>query len=141
MTTAKGVPIIDGLFAERPEGAKFLGSRCASCGARYFPKVTFCHNPACDEPKIEDYEFGRKGKIYAFTILHFPPPPPAWSDSPFTPYAIAQVDLDEGLRVLGRVATDDFKKLAVGKEVELIIDPLYRDAEGTDRLTWKFRLV
>ncbi len=133
------IPVIEDLFAERPEGPRLLGSRCASCGTPYFPKSPVCHNPACDESKMEDAAFGPHGVLFSYAVQNYPPPPPARYDEPYQPYAVGMVDLAEGLRVLGRIATDDFSKLHGGLPVELVVDRLYRDAEGNDVVTWQFR--
>jgi uncharacterized OB-fold protein len=135
------VHVIEGLFSEGAEGPRLLGSRCASCATPYFPKSPVCHNPACDESRIEDARFGPHGVLFSCAVQNYPPPPPAKYDEPYQPYALGMIDMAEGLRVLGRIATDDFSKLHGGMPVELIVDHLYRDAEGRDVVTWQFRPV
>ncbi len=133
------IPVIEGLFSEGPEGARLLGSRCASCAAPYFPKAAACHNPDCDESRMEDAAFGPGGVLFSSAVQNYPPPPPAKYDEPYRPYAVGMVDLDEGLRVLGRIETPDPASLKGGTRVELTIGRLYRDAEGRDIVTWQFR--
>jgi len=133
------VPVIEGLFSEEAEGPRLLGSRCATCATPYFPKSPVCHNPDCDESRIEDATFGPHGVLFSCAVQNYPPPPPAKYDEPYQPYAVGMVDLAEGLRVLGRIATDDFSKLRGGMPVELIVDRLYRDEGGNDVVTWQFR--
>jgi uncharacterized OB-fold protein len=142
MTTAKRVPVVDGLFTETKEGARLLGSRCASCGIPYFPRSSLCHSPDCkDKTKLEDATFGGRGKVFSYTILRYPPPPPAKYDEPYNPYAIAQVDLEEGLRIMGRIYTNDVESVRVGMDVELILAPLCHDEQGNEVITWQFRLI
>ena len=133
------VPVIEGLFAELPEGPRLLGSRCAACATPYFPKSTACHNPACDGGQMEDAAFGPHGVLFSCAVQNYPPPPPARYDEPYQPYALGMIDLAEGLRVLGRIETDDFDGLRGGLPVELTIGRLYRDAEGNDVVGWQFR--
>ena len=137
------IPVIEGLFAELPGGPRLLGSRCAFCATPYFPRSPVCHNPDCDQGRIqsrmEDATFGPSGVLYSHAVQNYPPPPPAKYDEPYQPYAVGMVDLAEGLRVLGRIATDDFSKLRGGMPVELIVDRLYRDEGGNDVVTWQFR--
>ena len=73
-------------------------------------------------------------------VLHRRPLPAAAAlrpgHRPYEPFALAAVELaDEGLVVLGQVASgygvDD---LAVGREVELVVEPLYTDDDGRARL-------
>ena len=52
------IPVADGLFAETKDGARLIGSRCASCRTPYFPKVDHCRHPECGSSKIEDAGFG-----------------------------------------------------------------------------------
>lgn len=133
------VPVIEGLFSEMAEGPRLLGSRCTTCATPYFPKSPVCHNPDCDESRIEDATFGPHGVLFSCAVQNYPPPPPAKYDEPYQPYALGMIDMAEGLRVLGRIAADDFSKLHGGMPVELIVDRLYRDAEGHDVVTWQFR--
>ncbi len=139
--TAKRVPVVEGLFAETAEGARLLGSRCVTCGTPYFPRSTLCHNPACDTSSMEDASFGPRGKLWSCAIQNYPPPAPAKYDEPYTPYALGVVDLDEGLRVVGRVDTDDPEGVQLGVDVELIIDGICHDEGGNELVTWKFRPV
>lgn len=133
------IPVIEGLFSEMAEGPRLLGSRCTTCATPYFPKSPVCHNPDCDESRIEDATFGPRGVLFSCAVQNYPPPPPAKYDEPYQPYALGMIDMAEGLRVLGRIAADDFSKLHGGMPVELIVDRLYRDAEGHDVVTWQFR--
>jgi len=130
---------VEGLFAETANGPRLLGSRCATCNTPYFPKSPVCHHPNCDASKIEDAEFGPKGKLWSFTFQVFPPPPPAKYDEPFKPYPMGFIDLDDGLRVLGQVAIDDMRKVAVDMPVEMVIAPLYHEENGDEVVTWKFK--
>lgn len=139
MTTSKRVPVAADLFAETPEGARLLGSRCASCGMPYFPRTSFCHNPDCVDRKVEDALFGPRGTLWSCAIQNYPPPPPTLYDEPYAPYALGIVDFPEGLRVLGRIQTDDPASLRLGSEVELIVDRIHGDADGNEIVSWKFR--
>ncbi len=141
MTTTNRVPVVQGMFAETPQGPRLLGSKCLTCGAPYFPKSAVCHNPDCSEQRIEDALFGPRGKLWSFAVQYYAPPAPVKYDEPFTPFAIGVVDLPEGLRVLGRVSIDDLKKVKIGMDVELVLDRLCRDADGNEVITWKFRPV
>jgi uncharacterized OB-fold protein len=57
------------------------------------------------------------------------------------PFALAAVELAEGIVVLGQVAegygVDDLK---VGNEVELVVETLYTDETG-DRTIWRWKPI
>jgi uncharacterized OB-fold protein len=141
MTTTKTVPVAEGLFTETADGPRLLGSRCASCATPYFPRSAVCHNPECRESKLEDASFGPRGTLWSCAIQNYPPPPPARFEEPYTPYALGMVDMPEGLRVLGRISTDDPESVRVGAEVELVLERLYLDENGDEVITWKFRPI
>ena len=141
MTTTKSVPVAEGLFAEMDDGPRLLGSKCASCGTPYFPRSAVCHNPDCGESKMEDASFGPRGTLWSCAIQNYPPPLPARYEEPYTPYALGMVDMPEGLRVLGRISTDDPVSVQVGAEVELVLERLYLDEDENEVITWKFRPI
>ena len=57
------------------------------------------------------------------------------------PYAVGLVDLEEGLRILGRISTDDVNGLKIGSEMELVLEPLCREDDGREIITWKFKPI
>ena len=137
----KRIPVAEGLFEETSEGPRLLGTRCISCATPYFPKTDRCRNPACDESQVEAASFGPKGRIWSVAMQDYAPPSPVKFDEPYEPYAMGVIDLDDGLRVLGRIATDDPKSVEPDTEVELIIDPICHDDDGNEVVSWKFKPV
>ncbi len=132
-------PAIEGWFTTGPEPA-LIGSRCTGCGCVFFPRTEgFCRNPACSGEAFEDVELSRRGRIWSYTDAQYQPPPPYIPVSdPFEPFALAAVELPEGLVVLGQVAAgyavDDLK---VGQEAEVVVETLYSDDEG-ERTIWRW---
>lgn len=141
MTSDGQIPVVEGLFAQTAEGPRLLGSRCRSCDTPYFPRSAACHHPDCERSAIDDTTFGPRGTLWSWAVQNYPPPAPARFDEPYTPYTIAVVDLDEGVRVVGRMSGDDPQRLRAGAQVELTIEPLCRDQDGRELLTWKFRAL
>jgi uncharacterized OB-fold protein len=80
----------------------------------------------------------RTGRIWSYTENRYPPPPPYVASDPFVPYALAAVELaDEGLIILGKVATGVLAAdLKVGMRVQLEVEPLFRDDDGVDHLVY-----
>ena len=140
---SSGVPAIEGWFTTGDRPA-LLGTRCRACGTAFFPReTTFCRNPACSGEELDDVELPRQGRVWSYTDARYQPPPPYIPRTdPYEPFAIAAVELDgEGMVVLGQVAdgygTGD---LSIGTPVELVVEPLYRDADtDTTYLTWHWR--
>lgn len=139
MTTR--TPVVEGLFADTDAGVRLCGSCCASCSTPYFPKTDACRNPACDDSAVEDAEFGPTGRLWSYSVQNYPSPPPALYDEPYVPYALGVVDLDDGLRVVGRMDVDDPATLEVDGEVELVLAPLSHDDDGGELISWMFRPV
>jgi uncharacterized OB-fold protein len=132
-------PAIAGWFRTEPEPA-LLGSRCTSCGTVAFPRAKdFCGNPACDGTEFEELALSRRGTVWSYTDAQYQPPPPYIpATDPYVPFALAAVELSEGLVVLGQVA-DGFgvKDLKVGSPVELVVETVYSDEEG-ERTMWRW---
>jgi uncharacterized OB-fold protein len=139
MSSGESVNSADGLFAETSDGPRLLGSRCVTCATPYFPRTSGCHNPDCDNSKIEDAVFGPHGSLWSVTIQSYQPPAPVVTPEPWQPYGVGVVELPEGLRVIGRLLTDDPSSVAVGSDVELVIAPLGKDADGADVISWQFK--
>ncbi len=131
---------IDGWFRTDPEPA-LVGSRCAACASVFFPPVaeeSFCRNPACDGTAFEAVPLSRRGRVWSYTDAHYQPPPPYQAPTdPFEPFALAAVELPEGMTVLGQVAHGyGVADLAVGAEVELVVEPL-----DDELLVWRWKPV
>ena len=133
-------PTIEGWFTTGPEPA-LVGSRCTTCGSTFFPRTEgFCRNPRCDGEEFVDTELSRRGRVWSYTDAQYQPPAPYIPvTDPYEPFALAAVELPEGIVVLGQVATgygvDD---LEVGREVELVVEPLYTDDTAV-RTIWRWR--
>ena len=138
----KKIPIVEGWFTTGGE-PHLLGNRCQSCGDYFFPKVSACRNPRCRGKDLEEVPLSRKGKLWSFTVNYYPPPPPYVSPDPFVPYAIGVVDLlKEKLMVLGPVAGGvNFEELAIGMEMELVVEKLFADRQGNETMVWKWKPV
>ena len=134
-------PAIEGWFTTGPEPA-LVGSRCTACTTVFFPRTEgFCRNPGCDGEAFESVELSRHGVVWSYTDARYQPPPPYIAADPYEPFALAAVELPEGLVVLGQVATGyGVEHLHVGAEVELVVETLYTDDSG-DRTTWRWKPV
>ena len=77
------------------------------CGTFVFPpREGACPNPAATPTRSSRRRCLAAGRVWSYTENHYAPPPPYVAADPFEPYALAAVELDdEGLVVLGQVAT------------------------------------
>ena len=142
-------PVVEGWFTteDEPGGPALLGGRCTTCGAVAFPSPTsrggFCPDPACSGQEFEVAPLSRRGTVWSYTDARYQPPPPYVPPQPgdHVPFALAAVELPEGIVVLGQVAQGyGVADLAVGQEVELVVEPLHADETGT-RTIWKWSPV
>jgi uncharacterized OB-fold protein len=90
---------------------------------------------------MEDARFGPRGTLWSWAVQNYPPPAPARYDDPYAPYTVGLVDLDDGLRVLGRIEGAERGAIKVGTTVELIVAPLCHEADGSALISWMFRAV
>jgi uncharacterized OB-fold protein len=145
MTDTKRVPALgaEGWFTEDGDGGPALvGTRCTACGTVFFPPGGFyCRNPECDGTDFVEAPMSRRGTIWSYTDARYQPPSPYVAADPYEPFAIAAVELaPEGIVVLGQLAggvtVDD---VAVGDEVELVVEPLFTDGDGQQHTVWKWK--
>ena len=136
-------PAVEGWFTDGPEPA-LLASRCTTCGSAFFPPIAsvegaFCRNPACQGEEFEATPLSRRGTVWSYTDAQYQPPPPyVPATDPYVPFALAAVELPEGLVVLGQLAEGyGVGDVHVGSEVELVVETLWTDDVG-DRTIWRW---
>ena len=114
--------------------------RCSS--RRPDRRRRFLPQPGCDGEEFETTELSRRGTVWSYTDAQYQPPPPYIPPTdPYEPFALAAVELPEGLVVLGQVAEGyGVRDLQVGGEAELVVETLYTDDIG-DRTIWRWKPV
>ena len=137
-TTGKRIPLKKGLWTDDPDGPRLIGSKCPSCGEVFFPRKEkgICIN--CQHKGLDEIKLSRVGEIYSYTIVM--QRPPIYYLGP-VPYALAWVELPEGVRFESLLTDYDAESLRVGMKVELVIEKLHLDAGGNEVVTYKFRPV
>ncbi len=139
---AASSPAIEGWFRSGPEPA-LLASRCTGCGSVFFPPTGgFCRNPGCGGEEFETTPLSRRGTVWSYTDAQYQPPAPYIpATDPYEPFALAAVELAEGIVVLGQLAQGyGVGDVRVGSEVELVVEPLYTGDDG-DRTIWRWKPV
>ncbi len=129
------VPIEPGFFTTPEDGAspRLLGSRCGSCREVFFPRRRIC--AACEAAALEDVELGPRGTLYTYTWVHMPLFGALRAQA--GSYGVGQVDLAEGPRVQAVLAVDR-EELAIGMELELQLETLRREDDGTEVMIFRF---
>lgn len=116
-------------------GPYLIGGRCESCKAVFFPKQGVC--PRCTGQKIEQRRpLSRRGKLFTYTAVHQKP----FNYNGSVPYVIGRVLLPEGVFVLSQIKAE-LADLEIGMDMELVVEPIYADQDGSKRTGYKFQPV
>ena len=122
----------EGLTADYWRGAErgeLALQQCPRCGlVRHYPQV-LC--PACYSFEVQPLVASGRGTVHSWTVAHHPFDP-AFADE--TPYVLLTVDMEEGVRVLGRSSG------ALEPRIELPVQLSFeRDAAGQPRPVFTVR--
>ena len=98
-------------FFEKAREGQLTAVRCGHCGELAVPPKEFC--PSCSQRRWEPVGLSGEGTITSYTIIRVAPRGHAAD----VPYAIAAVQMKEGVSILGRVVDLPLERLAVGLPV------------------------
>ncbi|MFF2399456.1 bifunctional MaoC family dehydratase N-terminal/OB-fold nucleic acid binding domain-containing protein [Streptomyces goshikiensis] len=118
-------------FWEGVRAHRLLIQRCSSCATLRFPWLPGCN--ACASPEWGTVEASGAGTVFSYVVMHHPPFP---AFDP--PYAVALVELAEGVRMIGNITGVPYDKVRIGMPVRLEflrVDedlelPVFRGSEG-----------
>ena len=102
--------------------------RCPRDGVFYYPRS---HCPSCLGTDWEWQELSGRGEVHTFTVDRVGHDPALASQVPF---AIAVVELDEGVRVVANVVGCEVDDVKVGLPVEATFETI-ATSEGADDVT------
>lgn len=130
---ASEIPIHPGLFdAPANGGGHLIGGLCGACSRSHFPRLETC--PYCSAPDCRPHALPGEGTLYLYTaVLHRPP-----GYRGAVPFGFGVVQLRDGLRVLARLTESDLTRLRPGMAMRLVFDPLHRDDDGRDVISYAF---
>jgi uncharacterized OB-fold protein len=135
------VPIADGILTGLDDAPQLVGSRCGACGIVTFPAQDSC--PRCASTDMAQHRLGRRGRLWAWTTQHYPPPSPPYAGptgADFVPFGVGYIELPD-VRVEARLTESDPAALATGTEMELVVVPFRTDDDGNEVVTFAFRPV
>ena len=123
------------------DNPQLVGSRCGSCAATTFPVQQRC--PRCSGGDMSEVLLPRRGTLVAWTTQGFPPGAPyrGATGKDFVPFGVGLVQLDDVIRVEGRLTENDPAKLEFGMDVELTMVPFTTDENGDEIVTFAFQPV
>jgi uncharacterized OB-fold protein len=130
------IPCREGLWSipsspgERPQ---LIGSKCPNCGEVFFPVNPVCVN--CQHPAMDEIKLSRRGKIWSYSTVMLPPP--QWYKGR-VPFDLGYVELPEGVMIWTRLLGAEAGTFKIGQEVELDIDVMQVDDEGSEILGFCF---
>ena len=108
-------------FITHLEQGKVMGTKCAGCGALYFPPRSDCQK--CMTSAMEWFEVAGTGKLAAFSELKFGPV--GFEED--LPYTIAVLDYGD-YKVFGRIAKEiPYGELKTGMELKTRANTLSND--------------
>ena len=117
---SKPVPIPDSVSAAFFDGARdgrLMLQHCTSCGGWSFPVRERC--PHCFAGNLGWRAASGRGTLYTFAIMH-QVMNPGFADS--VPYNVAQVDLEEGVRMVSNVVGVANDALRIGMKLEVCFE-------------------
>lgn len=115
---------------------QLLIQRCGACGTLRFPWLPGCN--ACGSSEWETVEASGEGTVFSYVVMHHPPFPAFSTSGEAGPYAVALVELAEGVRMISNVIGVPYDKVRVGMPVRLeflrtdaeLELPVFRGSEG-----------
>ena len=134
------VPAVDDWFTMDEAAPRLMGARGVETGSYFWPTaLAVSANPSRPGEAREPALLSRRGRLWSWTTNHYAPPEPYVSPDPFVPYTVCAVELDvEKMVVLGQLATAaDPTQLEVGMNMELVLGPLYEDADN-EYVVWQW---
>ncbi|MFI9627550.1 bifunctional MaoC family dehydratase N-terminal/OB-fold nucleic acid binding domain-containing protein [Streptomyces sp. NPDC052042] len=115
---------------------KLLIQRCAGCRKSRFPWLPGCN--ACGSQEWDTVEASGEGTVFSYVVMHHPPFPAFSASDEGGPYAVALIELAEGVRMVSNVIGVPYDKVRMGMPVRLeflrtdpeLALPVFRGGEG-----------
>ncbi|MFJ3979410.1 bifunctional MaoC family dehydratase N-terminal/OB-fold nucleic acid binding domain-containing protein [Streptomyces sp. NPDC090021] len=109
-------------FWEGVREHRLLIQRCTSCATLRFPWLPGCNS--CASPDWDTVEASGDGTVFSHVVMHHPPFP---AFDP--PYAVALVELAEGVRMISNITGVPYDEVRIGMPVRLEFQRVDDDLE------------
>jgi uncharacterized OB-fold protein len=111
-------------WREIPQRYRFEAGKCTKCGFIAFPPRVVC--PRCGSREFAPARLAEAGAVLTWTVIRVPPA--TFEDQ--SPYVLAIVELDDGVRLTAQVVDCDFAALKVGMRVRLEFRRISQESEA-----------
>ncbi len=117
---------------------RLVGQRCAKCGRTLFPWREAC--PSCGAHDFQEVALPRRGEVYSYTIIARGSSPTEFQaqQEMAGEYAVAIVEVGEGVRIVAQLTDVEPQRVSVGMTVAMAFRRLYQQ-DGVVRYGFKFR--
>lgn len=104
-------------FWEGVNDHKLMIQWCADCKKHiFYPRI---HCPHCFSENVSWVEASGQGRIHSYTVVHRAGPP--FKEQ--TPYVVAIVELNEGVKMMSRIIGDR-EKISIDKPVSVVYEKI-----------------
>lgn len=121
----------DGLFVDAEPPLLVTGC-CQACDHLHFPRQRTC--PYCSSELVDESLIPAGGRLWTHTAVTAAPP----GYQGDVPYGFGVVELDEGLRVVGRLTEANPAALSSGQPMALVVVPVHVEDDGRTVVTYAF---
>lgn len=97
--------------------------RCDDCGTHRYPAGPHC--PACRSTRATWIRASGRGKVYSWIVVVHPVPKEVYHQE--VPYAVALIDLAEGVRMASNIVGCDPRAITADMPVEVVFDAVTAD--------------
>jgi len=116
-------------FWEGAQNGEVRIQQCRDCGNKMYPPRVYCTH--CLSANIDWIKCSGKGILYAYSTI-YEEPPPRVAKFLSSPYTLALVDLEEGVRMLTNIVECKPDELKCDMKVEVVFHDI---GEGVN-LVW-----
>jgi hypothetical protein len=131
------VAVAEGVFVEKPDGARLIAGRRKSDGEMRFPMPT-----GPDAAHYDRVELAPEGKLWSYTVQRFRPKTPPYigadDEKTFKPFAVGYVEFPGQVICEGRILIDDPSTLKIGLQMKVAIESFPTSTRG-EVATYAFR--
>jgi uncharacterized OB-fold protein len=131
------VAVADGVFVNRPDGARLIAGRRKADGEMRFPMPS-----GADAALYDVVELAPEGRLWSYTVQRFRPKTPPYigadDEKSFRPYAVGYVEFAGQVIAEGRIMVDDPSTLRIGQPMRVDLETFPTSTRG-EVLTYAFR--